>query len=127
MMRRYGNYRGGYGNDYGREEYGDDMYGRRGVPGSGRGRSYGRRGVPGTGRRYSGEDTMNEMYEAYQDYEDGKEESMNGNYGAKEDTMKSLDYMLKSVVKFIEMLKNDASSQEEIDLIQKYSRKISEM
>lgn len=35
--------------------------------------------------------------------------------------------MLKSVVKFIEMLKNDASSQEEIDLIQKYSKKISEM
>lgn len=126
-MRRYGNYARGYGRDEYVDQYEMDNYGRRGVPGSGRGRSYGRRGVPGTGRRYSGEDTMNEMYEAYQDYSEGKEETMNGNYGAQEDTLKSLDYMLKSVVKFIEMLKNDASSQEEIDLIQKYSKKISEM
>lgn len=44
-MRRYGNYHGGYEEDY-------DMgnYSRRGVPGTGRGRSYSRRGVPGTGR-----------------------------------------------------------------------------
>ena len=113
MMRRYGNYGRGYGRDEYVDQYEMDNYGRR--------------GVPGTGRRYSGEDTMNEMYEAYQDYSEGKEETMNGNYGAQEDTLKSLDYMLKSVVKFIEMLKNDASSQEEIDLIQKYSKKISEM
>ena len=41
--------------------------------------------------------------------------------------MKSLDYMLKSVVQFIEMLKEDASSQEEMQLIQKYTREISDM
>ena len=41
--------------------------------------------------------------------------------------MKSLDYMLQSVAQFIEMLKQDASSQEEMELIQKYTRQISEM
>jgi len=101
-------------------EYGN--YGRRGVPGSGRGRRYGRRGVPGTGR-YQGDDMMEEMYERYQEYSDGRN---GGNYSGKS-TMKSLEYMLESVVDFMEMLKQDASSQEEIQLIQEYCRKISEM
>lgn len=106
-------------------EYGEDYgnYGRRGVPGTGRGRGYSARGRG----RYRGDDMMEEMYGAYQDYSEGKEEYNRGNYGAKQDTMKSLDYMLKSVVEFIEMLKEDASSQEEIDLIKHYSKKISEM
>lgn len=112
-------------------EYGNDNYGRRGVPGTGRRyreSSYGRRGVPGSGRgRYRGEETMNEMYEAYKDYSDGREEVNMGNYGAKGETMKSLDYMMKSVVEFIEMLKKDAGSQEEMQLIQEYTRQISEM
>ena len=50
-----------------------------------------------------------------------------GSYGAKEDAMKALDYMMKSVVQFIQMLEEDASSQEEIQLIKKYTKKISEM
>ena len=50
-----------------------------------------------------------------------------GNYGAKDDTMKSLEYMLESVVDFVEMLKKDTNSQEEMDLIRKYTREISEM
>ena len=50
-----------------------------------------------------------------------------GHYGAKNVTMKALDYMMQSVVQFIEMLKKDANSQEEIDLIQDYTRQISEM
>lgn len=117
MEMRYRNYDNEYGN-YDREEYGE--YGRRGVPGSGRGRR----------RRYSerGRDTrygakmMDEMYGAYEDYSEGKER-----YGHHPSTMKSLDYMLKSVVEFIEMLKEDASSQEEIQLIQKYTQEISDM
>lgn len=112
MYRDYPEYREDYGN-----------YGRRGVPGTGRGRGYSARGRG----RYRGDDMMEEMYGAYQDYSEGKEEYNRGNYGAKQDTMKSLDYMLKSVVEFIEMLKQDASSQEEIDLIKHYSKKISEM
>lgn len=122
------NYRN-YGNEYGDESYShydeDEQYGRRGVPGSGRGRR--RRYMErGRDRRY-GEQKIDEMYGAYQDYSEGKEEYNRGNYGAKGGTMKSLDYMLKSVVQFIEMLKEDASSQEEIDMIKHYSRKIAEM
>lgn len=112
-------------------EYGDGSYGRRGVPGTGRRYgegSYGRRGVPGSGRgRYRGEEMIEDMHEMYNDYSDGKEEYNMGNYGAKDDTMKSLDYMLKSVVQFIRMLQEDADSEEEMQLIKKYSRKISEM
>lgn len=110
----YGNYSG---DDY--EGYGE--YGRRGVPGSGRGR---RRRYSGgnMNNRYRGEETMDSMYGAYQEYSEGKER-----YGNHPSTMKSLDYMLKSVVQFIEMLKDDASSQEEMQLIQKYTREISDM
>lgn len=84
----------------------------------------------GTGRgrrRYRGEETIEDMHEMYKDYSEGREEYGRGNYGAKEGTMKSLDYMLQSVVEFVEMLKRDASSQEEAELIQKYTRQISEM
>ena len=41
--------------------------------------------------------------------------------------MKSLKYMLESMVDFVRMLKDDVDSQEELDLIRKYTRKISEM
>ena len=111
-------------------DYEDYNYGRRGVPGTGRYRdgAYGRRGVPGTGRgRYRGEDMIEDMHESYNDYTDNKEEYGRGNYGAKEDTIRSLDYMLKSVVQFMQMLEEDATSEEEMQLIKKYSRKISEM
>ena len=50
-----------------------------------------------------------------------------GNYSAKDDTMKSLEYMMQSVVQFIEMLEKDANSQEEIEIIKDYTRQISEM
>ena len=56
-----------------------------------------------------------------------KEEYNRGNYGAKDDTLKSLDYMLKSVVQFMEMLRDEATTDEEMQLIKKYARKISEM
>lgn len=120
--------------NYGREQYGEyDMmyrYDRRGY-----GANYGRKRRDSRGRfmergrdtKYRGEDMMNDMYRNYQDYADGKEEYDRGNYGAKEDTMKSLDYMLESVVCFFDMLKEDANSQEEMDLIKKYARQISEM
>lgn len=38
-----------------------------------------------------------------------------------------LDNMLVSVVDFVKMLKNEASNQEELDLIHKYIRKLNEM
>lgn len=39
----------------------------------------------------------------------------------------SLEYMLESMVDFVEMLKHDANSQEEANLIKKYMKQISEM
>lgn len=107
-------------------EYGEENYGRRGVPGTGRGRyrdSYGRRGVPGTGRgRYRGEEILDDMSYHYGNYSDGNE-----NYGTDEETMKSFKYMLKSFKDYYKHLKNEASSQEEVQMLEDTAREISEM
>lgn len=76
---------------------------------------------------YRGQRVLDEMYNGYRNYNDGKEEYNRGNYGAKNETMRSLEGMLESVTDFIEMLQNDADSQEEVDMIKHYTRKISEM
>ena len=106
-----------YGNYYGPD---DDMMGR-----------YGRRGVPGTGRgrgRYRGpEEKMHEMMEHYGNYSAASEAASRGNYGAEQDSMQALKYMLDSVYQFMEMLERDAGSQEESQMIKKYARKIGEM
>lgn len=109
---------------YGEYNENGNSYGRRGVPGSGRGRynegsSYGRRGVPGTGR-YNGEEMLDEMYETYNDYMD------NSSYGG-EETIKSLKYMLKSAEDFFKHIQDEAQSPEEIELVKKTARRISEM
>lgn len=115
-MNGYGRYGyEGYNeyNDYGRRGYGRDEYGRS---------NYGRRG------RYRGDEQLNAMYNEYGRYEEGKEQyNRGGNYNAKEDSIKSLEYMLESMVDFVKMLKQDAKSQEEVNLIKEYTRKISEM
>lgn len=97
--------------DYTREPYSREPYGRK-------------RDSRG---RYMGDEMMNDMHEAYRDYSDGREEMNMGNYSAKDDTMKSLEYMMQSIVQFIEMLEKDANSQEEIEIIKDYTRQISEM
>ena len=124
LYKNYG--RETYNDNYG-EEYGE--YGRRGVPGTGRGRyreNYGRRGVPGTGRRYRGEEMMDDMYEAYQAYSDGRD-MYNDSYGAKQETMESFKYMLKSFKDFFKHLQKEADSQEETELLKKTAKEISEM
>lgn len=115
-MEEYGNY-GNYGNygSYGRENYGRRRRDSRG------------RYTEGYGANYRGEEVMEKMAEEFGRYSEGKEEMLMGNYGAEGSTIKSLDYMLQSVVEFMQMLKKDAASQEEMELIKKYSRKISEM
>ena len=124
-MRYRNSGRGMYGDydmmdDYGRRDY-DNSYGRR------RRDSRGRYMERGRDRKYRGEKHMDDMYDNYQMYLDGKEHYDRGDYGAKDDTMKSLKYMLESVVCFFDMLKEDASSQEEMELVKKYAREISEM
>jgi hypothetical protein len=124
MKMRYRNYNG-YSEGYGEDSYGNESYGRRRRDSKGRYMegSYGRRGVPGTGRgRYRGEEAMDEMAYHYGNYSESS-----GQYGAEGETMKSLEYMLESVVDFIKMLEEEAGSQEEVKLIKHYTKKISEM
>lgn len=108
-------------NMYMRDDYGNDYRGGRSRDSQGR--------FMGDRRStsYRGQRVLDEMYNRYRNYNDGKEEYNRGNYGAKNETMKSLEYMLESVTDFIEMLQHDADSQEEIDMIKKYTRRISEM
>lgn len=109
---------------YNRDEYRDSgNYGRRSRDSRGRYQEggYNRRG------NYRGHEMIDEMQEHYGNYSEGREEYSRGNYGAKQDTLKSLEYMLESVVDFIEMLKHDASSQEEVQMIKEYTKQISEM
>lgn len=117
------NYRGygEYGN-YSEGNYNEGSYGRRGVPGTGRGRYR-----EGYGRNYRGQEMLEEMKEHYGNYSEGKEQMVQGNYGAEGTTMKALEYMLMSVEEFMNHLKSDANSQEEVEMIRKTARKISEM
>ena len=118
----YGNY-GNYDN-YG--EYDRSYGGGRRRDSRGRymeGGSYGRRGVPGTGRgRYRGEEMMDEMAYHYGNYNEGREQ-----YGADEETMKSFKYMLKSFKDYYKHLKEEASSQQEVKMLEDVAREISEM
>ena len=96
----YGNY--GYGN-YG--EYGRDSYGRRVVD-----------------SRYRGHDHLDRMYSEYGRYNESRER-----YGNNEDSKKSLKYMLESMEDFARMLKEDAQSQEEIQMIKQTAQRIAQM
>lgn len=104
----------GYGN-YPSMNYGRNRYNERGNYGNNYGTNY--------GRRYRGHDMMDEISENYGRYMDGRQ---SGNYNGPE-TMEPLEYMLDSVVQFIDVLKQDAGSQEEMDMIRHYCKKISEM
>lgn len=97
MYRGYDNYNGGRSRDS-RGRFMD---------------SYGRRGVPGTGRgRYRGEEIMDDMYRNYEDYSDSKEM-----YGADNKTLESFNYMVKSFKDYYKHLKDNASSNEEVQIL----------
>lgn len=116
IYMRYKNYSEGPMGNYGRR-----MRDSRGRFMEG---SYGARGYD---RRYRGEEVLGDMYEGYQAYSESSEQFGRGNYGAKQESMESLNTMLESVVDFMAMLKKDANSQEELDLIKRYSKTISDM
>lgn len=98
---------------YDREDYGRRMRDSRGrYMARGRGRG-----------NYGNEEPMEEMYEAYQEYSEGREEYGHDDKG----TMKILEYMLEAGVDFFEKLKEEAGSQEEMQMIKHYAKKISEM
>lgn len=109
----YGNYNGyGRSGNYGRDEYGRGSYGRD---------EYGARGRDSRGR-YRGHEHLDRMYEDYGRYMEGRER-----YGANEDTMRSLQYMLKSMEDFARMLKEEASSEQEVQMIRETAQKIAQM
>ena len=106
MYRDYDNYSGGRSRDS-RGRYMD---------------SYGRRGVPGTGRgHYRGYDMIEEMGEHYGDYSEGRD-----NYGNDRETEKSFDKMLQSLEDFTYLIMQEADSQDKIEKVRKTARKISE-
>lgn len=98
---RYGNYRRDY--DY------DDM-------------SYGRgRRRDSRGRYMKSGRAMDDMYNTYDRYDESR------SYGDRGETTKSLEYMMQSAYDFICMLEEEANTDEEMDIIRKYARKISEL
>ena len=106
MYRDYDNYGGGRSRDS-RGRY-MESYGRRGVPGNGRG-------------RYRGYDMIEEMSEHYGDYSEGRD-----TYGNDRETEKSFDKMLQSLEDFTYLIMQEADSQDKIDKVRKTARKISE-
>lgn len=109
----YGNYRdydgrgpghGSYGRYDGYREY-NDGYGRRGID-----------------SKYRGYGHLDRMYNEYGNYSYGRER-----YGANEDTKRSLEYMLRSMEDFARMLKEEAQSQEEVQMIKQTAQRIAQM
>ena len=108
----YGNYSGrragydSYGREYGEYgNYGRDNYGRR-----------------GRDMRYRGDDYMDRISEHSGRYEEGRQR-----YGANEETQKYLKYMLESMEDFARMLKDEAKSQEEVQMIRETAQRIANM
>lgn len=111
----YGNYSGrgpGHGS-YG--NYNEGNYGEYNE----RYNDYGRRGVDS---KYRGYGHLDRMYNEYGNYSYGRER-----YGANEDTKKSLEYMLRSMEDFARMLKEEAQSQEEVQMIKQTAQRIAQM
>ena len=109
----------------GRDYFMDDSY-NGGRSRDSRGRymdgSYGRRGVPGTGRgRYRGYDMIEEMGEHYGDYSEGRD-----TYGNDHETEKSFDKMLQSLEDFTYLIMQEADSPDKIEKVKRTARKISE-
>lgn len=123
---QYGNY-GNYG-EYG--NYGDN-YGRRSRDSRGRytegGYSEGSYSARGYDSKYRGEEMLDDMHYNYGAYSEAREQYGRGNYGAKEDTMESFKYMLKSFKDFFKHLQKDANSQEEMEMLKKTAKEIAEM
>ena len=114
-----------YGNRYSRDfsGYGEGSYGRRGVKGTGRYSRY--RGGRGSGR-YRGEEAIDDMYMNYSEYNEANQSYNEGNYGAEGGMKESAEGIMENIYEIVEELK-DTGSPEVMQVIKKYSKKISEM
>ena len=110
-MNNYGNYgarRPGY-DSYGRGNYGEyGNYGEGSYGEYGRG-SYGRRGRD---MKYRGDDYMDRMSGEYGRYMENRER-----YGASEETDKSFHYMVKALEDFIMVLKEEAETPQQKQML----------
>ena len=122
MMYGRGSYnegRGGNYGNYGRDSYngyGEDSYGRRRRDSRGRYMEGGRSG------NYRGHEMLEDMQYNYGEYTEGRER-----YGADKETMESFKYMLKSFKDYYKHLKQEASSQQEVEMLEDVAREISEL
>lgn len=106
------------------DDYRDGSYGRRRRDSRGRYMdSYNRRGMSGSGRGRYGEEALDQMYRAYNDYMDSAEY---GNYGTNESMMK-IEIMADSLMDFVEHLRKEAKTPEERQLIDQKLQELSRM
>ena len=108
-----------------RYNYGD--YSEGGYSGN-----YGRRGVPGTGRgRYrghdEGEDMIEDMRESYSAYSESRSAYNRGNYNAGQDSMEALEDTMRLFTEFAQKMIQEVDSPEAKQIIRKHLRKISQM
>ena len=117
MKMRYNDYDGYSEGGYSEGRYGN--YGRRGVPGTGRGRYRG---------RYSeGEEMLEDMKESYSAYSESANAYSRGNYNAGQDSMEALEDTMKLFAEFAQKMIQEVESPEAKQVIKKHLRKISQM
>lgn len=121
-MRYYpDDYRNGYGmrEDYGKGPYYDyDGYGRRGVPGSGRGGRY-------SNHSERIRDHLGRINECAEMYDYGKDRYMHG--GDEERMYEGLDKLMRAICMFVESTMEFAESPEEKEIIRKHVQKMKMM
>lgn len=126
-MPEYSRYRnsGGYREGY-RDGYNDGGY-REGTYRDGGYNEYGRRGVPGTGRgRYNNSrmrDHMERMMDGMDEYEYGKERYMHS--GDDNRVMEGLEKLMYAMCMFVESAMDFADTPQEKEVIRKHIKKIS--
>lgn len=113
MKMRYNNY-----GEYSEGGYSEGRYGRRGVPGTGRGRYRG---------HDDGEDMIEDMRESYSAYSESRNAYNRGNYGAEQDSMKALEDTMELFTEFAHKMIQEVDSPEAKQIIRKHLRKISQM
>lgn len=87
------------------------------------GGSYGRRGVPGTGRgrRYRGENDIEDMKYHYGNYSEGR------SYGGDDHSDKSFDKMVECLESFMYTIMEEADDQHKVEKIKRVAKRISDM
>lgn len=122
---RYGEY-DEYNEGYGRrrrDSRGRYMEGDYNERGGGRGRG---RGNYGHYMPYP-EVYMDRMMDGMEGYMEGRNQYNRGNYGAKGQTVESLEKMLEGIVAFVEDIQQDPEQKEEKEVVNHYIRKLKEM